>query len=203
VGDQDLGRFSAELLAFEAQFYPQRKLSPEAVMGYFSALREYELDSVLLALMRYVRMPEKCAFFPMPGHLIEILGADAKTRALRAWAEVVQAMRTRGRYRSVQFTDAGAAAVVLSFGGWPRLCDVHSDRELDDVRAEFLRRFDSHSRGLESNAPRVVLGLVDLDRIGRGMEPLPAVCMGSGRVMLSTVSGDKSLPFDGKTGLDR
>ncbi len=175
--DTDLQRFSLELLTITEAFYERRKLAPEAVLIYFDALREYDLEAVIAALRRHVKTPGRCDFFPKPGNIEELIVGTKATAALRAWTKVERAIRSHGGYRSVVFDDPVVHAVLDEMGGWVRLCEVGSEKDLEFQRNVFCKRYETTSRA--EAYPAVMRGVLDIEAIKYGRKPSEPVLLGN------------------------
>lgn len=160
--DDDLEAFSKELLTIGEAFYEKwdkRQIAPEAVMIFFEALREHSLQDVLRALRLHVKTPIRCKFWPKPGDIEELISGSRAIASLEAWTKVEAAIRRHGRYRSVVFDDALVHVVVDDMGGWSRLCEVPTEKDMEFQRQEFCRRYEG-ARSVR-DFPAVLLGLLD------------------------------------------
>ncbi len=174
--DADLKRFSLELITIAEAFY-DKKLAPEAVMIYFDALREYEIEAVVAALREHVKTPGRCNFYPKPGNIEEIIVGTKATAALRAWTKVERAIRAHGGYRSVVFDDPLVHLVLDEMGGWVRLCEVGSDKDLEFQRNLFCKRYEATNRA--ESYPAVLRGVLDTEAIKHGRTPSQPVLLGN------------------------
>lgn len=177
MNDDDLARFSLELITVADGFYDKKNLAAEVVLIYFNALREYDLDAVIQALGVHVRTPGRCNFFPKPGSLIELIDGTKATAAMRAWSKVDKAIRSYGRNRSVVFDDALIHAVVDEMGGWLKLCEAGSERDLEFLKNNFCKRYESSGR--PTDYPAVLMGALDWDAIKFGRPTRQPVCVGN------------------------
>jgi hypothetical protein len=176
VKDADLKCFSLELITIAEAFY-DKKLAPEAVMIYFDALREYELGAVIAALREHVKTPGRCNFYPKPGNIEELIVGTKATAALRAWTKVERAIRTQGAYRSVVFDDAAVHLVIDEMGGWVRLCETGSEKDLEFQRNVFCKRYEATNK-LDAY-PAVMRGVLDSEALKHGRAPSPPVLIGN------------------------
>ena len=174
--DADLKGFSLELITIAEAFY-DKKLAPEAVMIYFEALREYELSAVIAALREHVKPPGRCNFYPKPGSIEELIVGTKATAALRAWTKVERTIRTQGAYRSVVFDDPIVHLVLDEMGGWIRLCETGSEKDLEFQRNVFCKRYEATNR-LEAY-PAVMRGVLDSEALKSGREASPPVLIGN------------------------
>ncbi len=177
MNDDDLARFSLELITVADGFYDKKNLAAEVVLIYFNALRDYDLDAVIQALGDHVRTPGRCNFFPKPGSLIELMDGTKATAAMRAWSKVDKAIRSYGRNRSVVFDDALIHAVVDEMGGWLKLCETGSERDLEFLKNNFCKRYEASGR--PTDYPAVLMGALDWDAIKFGRPTRQPVCVGN------------------------
>lgn len=183
--DDDLARFSLELITVADGFYDKKNLAAEVVLIYFNALRDYDLDSVIQALGEHVRTPGRCNFFPKPGSLIELIEGTKAAAAMRAWSKVDKAIRSYGRNRSVVFDDPVIHAVVDEMGGWLKLCETGSERDLEFAKNNFCKRYEALGR--PTDYPAVLLGALDLDAIKFGRPTRQPVCVGNVRLAMEVL----------------
>lgn len=170
--DDDLETFSRELLTIGEGFYEKvdkKQLAAEAVLIFFEALREHSLDDVLRALRLHVKTPQRCKFWPKPGDIEELISGSRAIASLEAWTKVETAVRRHGRYRSVVFDDALVHVILEDMGGWPRLCEVASEKDMEFQRQEFCRRYEG-ARSVRQ-FPAVLIGLLDADAM-RASRPM-------------------------------
>lgn len=197
--DDDLEAFSKELLTIAEGFYEKsdkKQLPPEAVMIFFEALREHSLDDVLRALRLHVKTPQRCKFWPKPGDIEELISGSRATASLEAWTKVEAAVRRHGRYRSVVFDDALIHLVVEDMGGWPRLCEVASEKDMEFQRQEFCRRYEGAR--LVREFPAVLIGILDGDALRERRELSMPVLIGESTAA-SLVFQHGALPVARKT----
>lgn len=113
-------------------------------------------------------------FFPKPVELKEMAAVSRGDAVERAWGVVEGALRTVGRYRSVDFGPAVNAA-VRHVGGWSKLCETSTD-ELHFRQRDFSKALDLYSRGAVS--PELgchLAGLEEGDSVKHGRLPAPPV----------------------------
>lgn len=174
--DEDLKRFSMELITIADAFY-DKKLAPEAVMIYFEALREYEIEAVIAALREHVKTPNRCNFYPKPGAIEELIVGTKATASMRAWTKVERAIRAHGAYRSVVFDDPLIHVVLDEMGGWIRLCEVGSEKDLEFQRNLFCKRYEV--TGKAEGYPAVMRGVLDREAIKCGGEQSRPLFLGN------------------------
>lgn len=146
--------------------YDKKQVPAETVIIYFEGLREFSLEAVLRAMREHTSTPVRCKFWPKPGCIKELISGSRATEALRAWAKVERAIRSQGRYRSVAFDDGLIHAVIDEIGGWVKLCEVQSEKDLEFVRQGFCKRYEV--TGYDTSFPAVLLGVLDSEAVRDG-----------------------------------
>ncbi len=106
------------------------------LQGSFGAISEERFKSLNFALQGFSDDQLKAATkeilmtfrptssnpFPVPADFMAAIGADAKTKAEKAFCKIVKAISTVGAYRSVDFGDSEIHSTISRFGGWVMLC---------------------------------------------------------------------------------
>jgi len=134
-----------------------RRAEP-AVLGLcFAALRAYELSDIRTALTRHVQDPDSGQYPPKPADVIRHLEGGTESRAMRAWSEVVRAVRHQGSYSSPEFTEPLIAQVLADMGGWIHLCETLMDEEMQFTAREFETRYLGYAvRGHSAPEPKLI-----------------------------------------------
>lgn len=65
--------------------------------------------------------------FPTIPHFLEALGMDSNTKARTAINAVRRAIEAVGRYDSIDFGDSALHETIMSYGGWPSVCNWSDD----------------------------------------------------------------------------
>lgn len=154
-------------------------VSAARIEGCFRALQDLLLEAVLAALQECARTKR---WLPKPAEIREVVEGTAEERAERAWAQLLEATRLIGSYRSVEVEDPGLAHVINGlFGGWPEAVEA-----LDRAQAEpggpgwqgLRKQVLAAYRGVRAraDAPIRLLGLSDRKNaswppVGRGALP--------------------------------
>lgn len=113
-------------------------------------------------------------FFPKPVELKEMAAVSRGDAVERAWGVVEGALRTVGRYRSVDFGPAVNAA-IRHLGGWQKICECSTD-ELHFRQQAFAKALDLYTRGAVSPELACALpGLEEVDAVKHGKIPAPPV----------------------------
>lgn len=195
--DGDKSAF-ATLVGNVYAFY--QKESSAFVLGvWWETLKDCELEDVRRAFNRHAKNPDSGQFLPRPSDLFKLIEGTSTDKAVVAWATVVDAIRTKGPYVSVQFDDPRVTRIVIEMGGWPKVCEVTND-ELPFRQREFENRYRAMLNTAEPvNALAHVAGLVEENTLllSRPMESevqrVPAIGVSSwipARRMLSGKSGE-------------
>lgn len=137
----EFAAFAAKMRALCSRF---RVLPTDPLIdGYWMALSGCTPDDISAAITRATveldRMPNAKA-------LRDMCMGDPSAAAAEAWSEVVQAVSSVGRYRSVDFADPTINAALRSMGGWVRLCNRGGDDFHIWARKEFVAAYADYRR---------------------------------------------------------
>jgi len=123
-----------------------RKISPALLEIYWQALKGYPIGDVLEALGRHLSDPEIGQYMPKPADVVRQIGGDPEIQGVKAWAQVLDAVRRVGAYQSVVFDDWRIHVCIRDLGGWQSLC--HMDVESYPFRQkDFVARFKACRQG--------------------------------------------------------
>lgn len=106
-------------------YYEPKSLSVEKQKIYFSALRDLELATIQVGFTRLIADREFTNFPSVAEIRKYSLGTKEehiKTRIQIAKEKVKRAIRMYGANESIAFDDPAIHAVIVSFGGWEKLC---------------------------------------------------------------------------------
>jgi hypothetical protein len=160
---------------------------------WWAGCQQYAFEDVKRALQAHIQDPDRGQFAPKLADLTRQLGGAATDRSVIAWGIVLEAARSVGAYRDVDFGDAAVHQAIVDLGGWPMLCRTPSD-ELRHLQHRFAQAFQVYaSRG----APLAPLALpgdrgADDTYAVRGIKPPQPT-----RVLSSLRSIDKQLLLPG------
>lgn len=113
---------------------------------YWQSLNKYDFEEVTAAIYNHVQNPAKGNFMPRVADIVREIKAKeepAEYRAMRAWAEVEQKIRSIGIYESPDFDDPLISHVICDMGGWIEICKV-LEKDLVWMGKNFERRFISY-----------------------------------------------------------
>jgi Domain of unknown function (DUF6475) len=116
-----------------------KPLSQLTIEMYWQTLQEYSDE---LCIMAFTRAIKEIKFFPQPCELIDfITGADdISLITMKAWTAVVEAVKSIGNYRSVQFDEPAIHSCIEVMGGWEYFCNA-TNEEWKWKRIEFEKLF--------------------------------------------------------------
>lgn len=144
-----------------------RKMSGLLLETYWQSLETYAFLKVKQAMLSTLQNPDRKWGMPTPADLIVLIQGDSRSRALRAWTEVVTAVRSVGRYNSVVFDDPCIHCVIRDMGGWIYLCQ-QPEKELPFLRHEFEKRYCDYQGKPLPHYPRSLKGSLEHDNHVQG-----------------------------------
>lgn len=139
-----------------------RKVSSLLIETYWQCLETYPFAQVKQAMLSTLQNPDRKWGMPTPADLVVILQGDSRSYALKAWGQVVTAIRTVGRYDSVIFDHPIIHCVIRDMGGWVYLCQ-QPEKELPFLRHEFEKRYRDYQNKPLSSYPRSLKGSLEHD----------------------------------------
>lgn len=137
-----------------------RKVSGLLLETYWQGLKDYPFAQVKQAMLDTLQNPERKWGMPTPADLIVLLQGDSRSHALKAWSQVVTAVRTIGRYDSVVFDNPLIHCVIRDMGDWVYLCQ-QPEKELPFLRHEFEKRYRDYQGKPLLNYPRSLKGSLE------------------------------------------
>jgi hypothetical protein len=144
-----------------------RKVSSLLIETYWQCLETYPFAQVKQAMLSTLQNPDRKWGMPTPADLIVILQGDSRSYALKAWSQVVTAIRTVGRYDSVIFDNPIIHCVIRDIGGWVYLCQ-QPEKELSFLRHEFEKRYRDYQGKPLPNYPCSLKGSLEHDNQVQG-----------------------------------
>lgn len=144
-----------------------RELSDSSLEIWWLALAGYDLEAVRVALTRHMRNPDSGQFLPKPADVVRELGGNTQDASMLAWARVVDAVRSVGPHRSIDFADPMAHQAIVDMGGWAWLCS-QTEKEWPFVERRFRDAYRAYlRRGANDAAPTYLPGLVEIHNAGQ------------------------------------
>ncbi|MES2141697.1 MAG: DUF6475 domain-containing protein [Pseudomonadota bacterium] len=144
-----------------------RKVSSLLLETYWQGLKAYPFEQVKQAMLSTLQNPDRKWGMPNPGDLIASIQGDSRSHALKAWSQVVTAIRMIGRYDSVVFDNPLIHCVIRDMGGWIYLCQ-QPEKELPFLRYEFEKRYHDYQGKPLLNYPRSLKGSLEHDNQVQG-----------------------------------
>lgn len=153
-----LGRIAALAAAMRAE------IDEAVLLGFELGLSDLSASDVIHGVGRAIR---ECRYLPSVYELRQLCGVvPMESRALIAWSEAVQAVKSVGSYRSVEFADGVTAACVRHLGGWVEFCDLAGEER---IRREFLTAYERLSKsGVTPEMAAPFRGIVDATNHANG-----------------------------------
>ncbi|WP_218814704.1 DUF6475 domain-containing protein [Rickettsiella endosymbiont of Dermanyssus gallinae] len=192
--DDDKKEF-LEGLTFLAESFNKR-VSSLLLETYWQCLRPYPIAKVKMAMANILTNPDREVWgMPIPAELISLIQGDCRQFAQHAWAQVIHAIKTIGRYDSVVFDNSIIHCVICDLGGWIYLCH-QPERDLSSLREEFIKRFQKYYANPSIHYPCVLKGISEHDNEARGFshnKPDPTLIGNSKRALEVYKNGNKQL----------
>jgi hypothetical protein len=137
-----------------------RDFSPQMLVVWFDALRDYQLEDISRALSLHVRNPDGGQHPPKPADVIRHMQGGGGVRALAAWTTVERAIRTVGHWWSVCFDDPIIHRCIDDMGGWTKLALINDVKELPFRGNEFQKLYQGAllAGGVGSNYAPYLIG---------------------------------------------
>lgn len=150
-----------------------RKVSSLLLETYWQCLKAYPFAQVKQAMLNTLQNPDRQKWgMPTPANLIVLIQGDSHSHALKAWSQIITAIRTVGRYDSVVFDNPIIHCVIRDMGGWIYLCQ-QPEKELPFLRHEFEKRYHNYQVKPLPNYPRSLKGSLEHDNQVQGFSSTP------------------------------
>lgn len=171
--DNDKAAFAASLTAIASVH--RVELSQPLLQAYWLALSDLTLDQLKHAVGVALR---EHRWMPKPAELRSIAlsgSVDGDAMALASWSALLEAVRTVGPYKSVDFGDPTTHAAIRAVGGWQRVCDATSDELHRFIRRDYLAAYNGLAcKAMSDEATAVLIGDHDASRRMHGLPMLAA-----------------------------
>lgn len=172
-----------------------KKVSPQMLMMYFTALMNYAIDDVRVGLNLHIRNPDNGQFMPKPADIIRMIEGNTQNQGARAWTKVLDAIERVGVYRSVAFDDQIIHRVIGDMGGWIKMCGITVE-DTPFVARDFEKRYQAYSASrmtLGNDYAPILVGLSDAMNQKEGFAAQPAVLIGDSAKAAATIAAGKSV----------
>jgi hypothetical protein len=174
-----------------------KTLSSFALDIWWSALKAYDLPTIVTAFNRHVTNPDAGQFPPKPADLIRMLQGSTQDAAMRAWAKVDRALREKGTYVDVVFDDPLIHRVIHDMGGWIAI-GYKTEDEWPFVAREFENRYRGFKgRNEQPDYPAKLIGLTSAHNARKGFPCEPAVLIGDEVTARQVLKGGSDHPTMG------
>ena len=135
--------FFAEIFTAVCDYYKEQT-SESQTRIYFKGLKEFPIEKIDEAFSKHIR---NSRFFPKVSELIDLICGNKEDKALIAWTTFRETIRHEGGDRSVIFSDPKITAIIESYGGWIKVCEMET-KDLDFMRLGFLKAYVNIRDGL-------------------------------------------------------
>lgn len=172
-------------------------VSTFALDVWWSALKAYDLRTVIDAFNRHLANPDVGQFAPKPADIIRMLQGSTQDSALRAWAKVDKGVRQVGTYEDVVFDDPLIHRVIQDMGGWIGFGSKNED-EWPFVAKEFENRYRGFKAKNEvPEYPGLLIGIATAHNQKEGFKAEPPVLIGNELKAKQVLNGGTDKPAIG------
>lgn len=176
-----------------------KSVSRFALDVWWTALKGYDLPTVIDAFNRHLVNPDTGQFVPKPADIIRMLEGSTQDSALIAWTKVDQAMRLVGTYPDVVFDDALIHRIIQEMGGWVAL-GMKKESEWPFVAKEFENRYRGYKARSETPPyPPVLSGIFSSENSMNGYADKTATptLIGNEQLAMRVMRGGTDTPAIG------
>lgn len=133
----------AVLLKAAADMYGRPPLTQEGLRLFALTIQDYSWAQVERAIAEHIRTSP---YFPKPADVVAAIEGTAEGRAAEAWVLVLKGIDRHGSYQSVSFGNPATHYAIQQMGGWVRLCDTLTDRDIPFRAKDFTRLYVTGER---------------------------------------------------------
>lgn len=175
-------------------FY-DKEINDFALDTWWNSLKQFDLPAIIQAFNRHVVNTESGKWLPKPADIIRMLRGSTQDAALIAWSKVDYAIRHRGTYVDVAFTDELIHRVLYDMGGWIALGQKNED-EWPFVAREFENRYRGFRERSEiPEYPAVLTGIANAYNRSKGLPLEPYVMIGDEAACQCVIAGGTDKPL--------
>lgn len=189
----DFIEFSA-LMQDCCEYYGKPQMSDRQLEFYFQLLQGLSIAEVRAGLTSHMLNPDNGQFFPKAADITRAAIGDSVAMADQAWAKVMAAIGSVGRYQSAAFDDAVIHVVISALGGWAKLC-AYDYEEIKWVGKDFVRMYRGYLGKPLPDYPRHLPGICEIDNAARGYESDPPILIGNRPLALEVMRGGVDRPM--------
>lgn len=165
--EQDKGEFSQIMQGTMAMY--SKDVSSALLKMWYASLIEYDIAALREAFNAWLRNPDQGQFAPKPADIIRLIDGATGDRAMLAWSKLEKAVRRVGPYSSVGFDDAIIHKVVEDLGGWIKLANTKTEKDLEFVGLDFVKRYRGYAlKGVAQDYPAYLIGQAEADNVRNG-----------------------------------
>lgn len=164
MNDADKREFVKELVMVGEMF--DKTLTEGLVELYFETLKDLSLDQIKSAISH---IANTATFFPKPVDFRNATGGNTELQALTAWEKTRKAVRSVGRYESVEFDDPVIHSVIILMGGWEGFCGIEGYDSEKWQQHDFEKMYKAMV-GDNREHPEYLAGMSEIQNSARGFE---------------------------------
>lgn len=154
----------AKLMGILAEVFDNKEPSALKIELYYQILGKYDIEQLSTAVQSMIAA-RVYPSFPKPAEIIEAIQGKTEERAIKAWIEVVKALREIGTHQSVKFNNPVIHSVIEAMGGWLEIGKTRTD-DMKWKQKEFERLYSIMEA--QGNHPEYLPGQSEISNIGRG-----------------------------------
>lgn len=144
-------------------FY-EKPVTDDILGIWWNALSNLTIEEVAAGFSAHVQHPDQGRFAPKPADIIALCNGKSDGNAVSAWAKVEKAIKSSGAYYDVVFDDPLIHICVEQMGGWLKLCNTQSEKDLIFVGNDFKAKYKSMNGSLGSvEKPPCLRGLINIE----------------------------------------
>lgn len=132
---------------------------------YYNIFKDFDYFEIEAATRDCI-MQHKYNTLPKPAEILEFLTGTSNDKALRAWMQVLKAIKDVGYYKSVEFSDPAISQCVQHLGGWMWLCSQEI-KEMPFVEKRFLESYRTIIKRGDSIGHRLI-GFIEAKNRAKG-----------------------------------
>ena len=137
--------FNGIMTYFQAMYGVEKK--GRVIDIYWRHLKHLSKEQLELSCQNLIKefIPTAAAPFPLVAHILKYCGESINDKANNAIAMLKRAVWKVGSYQTVDFLDPALNLAVMSFGGWPSICNW-SSKEWDVNEGRLKENYMSFQR---------------------------------------------------------
>lgn len=134
-------------------------LTEQSAGVWLASLMRFDIGEIKHAFNIYIQTSERGHFSPKPSDIVNTITGGNADVAKVAWSLVERSIRSIGGDRTVVFQDPLIHRVIYDLGGWVKLCNVETPRDMSFLSNDFENRYRGYMcRGVIPKYPKKLIG---------------------------------------------